>query len=418
MKRIFHAAICLVVAFYIYPAAGQSGAEWNTYKQQNGIAMHWTYNDWVNAGMPHDGQSGSPSGIPSGGNSFQQMQQQIMLQGASAVGQALGQSLGEMLFGSPEDQARQQAQEQARQAELARQAEAERQAAEQARLARVAIAAKLRNSWNASDEAMSQQLSGVFDIPLGKSVSRSKNQAAIDGAFDDTSIVDLRAPSTGTKAFGEANSSGLVDDSGNPSLVDLRYTSAGGPAGFQPTGVVQNSFVVSDGGSGIVTGAVNPEFLAAERKGVLETDAFMMSHLVQPIPGYMTNRDIFKATQAVEGTIYFGQLENIRQVALYHYAMLPGDGNMSDALEYNYYLGNFGPDEGVANYLHGYTPGPLNPLGQTAAIHDAKGANGGDYSLWFNGEQGPFNPKGHVEALVQSIPSTIRYSVEYLLCPP
>ena len=129
-----------------------------------------------------------------------------------------------------------------------------------------------------------------------------------------------------------------------------------------------------------------------------------------PVPlAWREQRDVDFASAAAEGRIRLGSLENVRQLALYDYLLLPGSGSLQAALESNRWLGNFGPDEGIAAYLNGYTPGPANPFGQIAAIHDAKGAKWDDYAARVAGEQGPFDPRGWREAIVDAAPIQIRY---------
>ena len=107
------AASLAVGIFFTFSANGQSGADWNTYKQQNGIDAHWAYNDWVAAGCPHSG--GGTAAIPSGPTPVQQMQ----LQGAQMMGTALGNAVGQMLFPRV-DPAQQRAQQMAQQAQQQR----------------------------------------------------------------------------------------------------------------------------------------------------------------------------------------------------------------------------------------------------------------------------------------------------------
>lgn len=274
MKRIFSAAVGIAIALSVFSAAGQSGAEWTAYKQQNGIAPGWTYNEWVAAGCPRNTQSASPGGGMNPG-------QQMLNQAASQVGQQIGKSIGDWLFGnnSGPSQADIQAAQAAQQAEQARQAELTRQAAEEARLGRIANSTKLRTMWNANDEAMSEQLSGVFDTPGRSSTPRSGTGGSLGGNPDDalldkTSVVDLRGGGTGTQFFGEGNSSGMELDSNDTSLVDLRGTSSGGPRGLQPIVISRDSSVVSVGGVGIQMGTVDPNFLAAQQSRAQQTPSY------------------------------------------------------------------------------------------------------------------------------------------------
>src|SRR6185436_5278473 len=120
------------------------------------------------------------------------------------------------------------------------------------------------------------------------------------------------------------------------------------------------------------------------------------------------------ARRALEGEISFGDLENVRQVALYQHGRLGAEGwggagtrtgrTPESALDYNVYLGNFGPDKGY------YEFSPSSYAGQIAAIHAARGALG-NYSgpLGEDPSWGPFDTVGQLRAARDAAPYYLRY---------
>lgn len=214
-------------------------------------------------------------------------------------------------------------------------------------------------------------LAGQFGFMLGQAIRESLERQAQRQAEEAARQAELRrlAREEEERRLQEARSRILAMGKGiaASSEMSLKKESSGGGLTLKTTDS---------------TGALALKVDLDKPVALLRTDPGPDDVRWKPVPlAWREQRDVDFASAAAEGRIRLGSLENIRQLALYDYLLLPGSGSGQEALEYNLWLGNFGPDAGIAAYLNGYTPGPTNPFGQIAAIHDAKGAKwDGDYS--------------------------------------
>jgi len=182
------------------------------------------------------------------------MRQQMMQQGINAAGGAL-QNLISGAFQGPsaaeiEAQRQQEVEEQRRRAEL------ERLRLEAERRARIARAAQIRSGWDVSDNTITEELRGVFNVPMGPNTPTFGQGGSKGGSFDP-----------------------FLDDS---TIVDLRGTTAGGaPSNFSTApvsliGATADAPILPTGGAGISTGVVDPAALGSiQRAG--DTEAYYAS---------------------------------------------------------------------------------------------------------------------------------------------
>ncbi len=150
-----------------------------------------------------------------------------MLRSATAGGQILQKLTQDFFFGDQTPSAEEI------EAEHQRQLEAERQRAERERLERIEKAAQLRSFWDGRDQAVSEELDGVFNVP------RTRSSAF----FGIDSGAALRDPGSSRQ------SSDLLDSS----MVDLRGTSAGD--GHGPLAIQLGSVETPLGGPGMAFGS-------------------------------------------------------------------------------------------------------------------------------------------------------------------
>ncbi len=246
------AGLCLLVS--ALSAHGQSAAWWSAYKQQHGLPPGLIYNDWCAQGCP---QGSAPAATVN-------PQQQMMMNTANAVGQQIGQQIGQQLgnwlFGggnnnnSGPSQAELEAQRQQQEAAL-QQAEQQRQQQRIQELARrFNMATQMRAGWDGREQAMSSELTGVFDQPVSGSTdffgsSGGVNPAGLNALNNDTSVVDLR------------------DDArlGLPAID----TPPSAPATADATAAAD-----PDGAVVLSSDTVDPNFLAAEQTRAAQTTAY------------------------------------------------------------------------------------------------------------------------------------------------
>lgn len=205
----------------------------------------------IPGGFDDTGSGGGSTFTPTPTGNFTP-QQQLMLQGASIFGQMLGNELGKALRGPSAEEVEAQRLQQEEAARRA--AELERQRQEQQKALRIATAASLRVNWDGRDRAMSQELSGVFDLPVGGSTPFFGAGGTISGDLsellqDDTSTVDLRDTAAG----------------GSPNTEELGTASIGIPS---------DSTAVSISGAGIQMGTVDSNFFNSQKVRAQETQAF------------------------------------------------------------------------------------------------------------------------------------------------